>query len=75
MDFSKQNILIIEDNLETLELMIGIFESEFSTVYSATDGYEAIEIFKTNKINVILCDLNIPKLNGLDTINKIKEIN
>ena len=42
MDFSKQNILIIEDNLETLELMIGIFESEFSTVYSATDGYEAI---------------------------------
>ena len=69
MDFSKQNILIIEDDLETLELMIEIFESEFSTVYSAIDGHEAIEVFNKNKIDVILCDINIPKLDGLDTIN------
>lgn len=75
MDFSKQNILIIEDNLETLELMIETFESEFSTVYSATNGYDAIEVFKRNNINVILCDINIPKLNGLDTINQIRKIN
>lgn len=75
MNFSKQNILIIEDNLETLELMIEIFESEFASVYSASNGYEALEIFKKNKINVILCDINIPQLNGLDTINKIREIN
>lgn len=75
MDFSKQNILIIEDDLETLELMIEIFESEFSTVYSAIDGYEAIEVFNQNKIDVILCDINIPKLDGLETINKIRKIN
>ena len=75
MNFSKQNILIIEDNLETLELMIEIFESEFSSVYTATDGYEALEVLEKNKINVILCDINIPKLNGLETINKIRKIN
>jgi len=75
MNFSEQNILIIEDHLETLEIMIGIFESEFSEVYSARDGWLAIEIFKTRKINVVLCDLDIPKLNGLDTIQKIREIN
>lgn len=74
MNFSKQNILIIEDDLETLELMIEIFESEFSTVYSAIDGYEAIEVFNQNKIDVILCDINIPKLDGLDTINKLRKI-
>lgn len=74
MDFSKQNILIIEDDLETLELMIEIFESEFSTIYSAIDGYEAIEVFNQNKIDVILCDINIPKLDGLDTINKLRKI-
>lgn len=75
MDFSKQNILIIEDNLETLELMVEIFESEFSTVYSAINGCKAIEIFKNNKIDVILCDINIPELNGLEVINKIRKIN
>ena len=75
MNFSKQNILIIEDNLDTLMLMIEIFESEFSTVYSATDGQEALEVFKNNKINAVLCDINIPKLNGLETIDKIRKIN
>ena len=75
MDFSKQNILIIEDDLETLELMIEIFESEFSNVYSAINGHEAIEVFNKNKIHVILCDINIPKLDGLETINKIRKIN
>lgn len=75
MYFSKQNILIIEDDIKALELMIEIFESEFSTIYAATDGYKALEIFIKNKINVILCDINIPKLNGLETINKIRKIN
>ena len=53
MNFSKQNILIIEDDLETLELMIEIFESEFSNVYSAINGHVAIEVFNKNKIHVI----------------------
>ena len=75
MNFSKQTILIIEDDLETLEIMIEIFESEFAIVYSAINGCNAIEIFKNNKVDVILCDINIPKLNGLDTITTIRKIN
>jgi DNA-binding response OmpR family regulator len=74
MNFSKQNILIIEDDIETLEIMVELFESTFSNVYTSTNGYEAIEIFKKNLIDVILCDINIPKLNGLDTISKIREL-
>uniref|UniRef100_UPI004048415D response regulator transcription factor n=1 Tax=Aliarcobacter sp. TaxID=2321116 RepID=UPI004048415D len=74
MNFSRQNILIIEDDIETLEIMVELFESSFSNVYTSTNGYDAIEIFKKNVIDVLLCDINIPKLNGLDTINKIREI-
>lgn len=74
MVFLTQNILIIEDELETLELMVEIFESKFSKVFTAVDGYDAIEVFKNNKIDVVLCDINIPKLNGLETIIKIREI-
>ena len=66
--------VLTRHDIEALEIMIEIFESDFSTVYYAIDGYEAIEVFKRNKIDVILCDINIPKLNGLDTINKIREI-
>ena len=74
MNFSKQNIVIIEDDIETLEIMVELFESTFSNVYTSTNGYEAIEIFEKNLIDVILCDINIPKLNGLDTISKIREL-
>lgn len=75
MDFFKQNLLIIEDKKDTLELMIEIFETKFSNIYSAIDGYSALEVFRQNSINAILCDINIPKLNGLDLIIKIREIN
>lgn len=75
MDFFKQNLLIIEDEKDTLELMIEIFETKFSNIYSASDGYSALEVFRQNSINAILCDINIPKLNGLDLIIKIREIN
>ena len=75
MNFSKQNILIVEDDIETLEIMVEIFESIFFKVFSATDGYEAIKSFEKNKIDVILCDVNIPRINGLDIISKIREIN
>lgn len=75
MNFSKQNILIIEDDIESLEIMVELFESTFSNIYTSTNGYDAIEIFKTNIIDAVLCDINIPKLNGLDTINKIRKIN
>jgi DNA-binding response OmpR family regulator len=54
--------------------MVEIFESKFSKVFTAVDGYDAIEVFKNNKIDVVLCDINIPKLNGLETIIKIREI-
>lgn len=74
MNFTKQNILIVEDDIDTLEIMVELFESDFSNIYTSTSGYEAIEIFKKNVINVILCDINIPKLNGLETINEIRKI-
>lgn len=75
MNFSKQNVLIVEDDIETLEIMTEVFEPIFFKVYQAKDGYEAIENFQKNKIDVILCDINIPKLNGLDVVNNIRKAN
>lgn len=75
MNFSKQNVLIVEDDIETLEIMTEVFEAIFSKVYQAKDGYEAIENFQKNKIDVILCDINIPKLKGLDVVNNIRKAN
>jgi len=74
MNLPKQNILIVEDEPETLEILLSIFRKKFSNVFTATDGYKALEIFEKNKIDAILCDINIPKLNGIETITKIRKI-
>ena len=66
MNFSKQNVLIVEDDIETLEIMTEVFEPIFFKVYQAKDGYEAIENFQKNKIDVILCDIITPPINNLN---------
>lgn len=75
MLFFKHNVLIFENNQESLDIMIGIFESKFLKVYGATNSCSAIEIFRNNKINAVICEINLSTLNAFDIINKIREIN
>ncbi len=75
MGFSKQSILIVEDELETLEIMKEIFEMIFSKVYLAEDGKKALELFKSHIVDLILCDINLPKMDGLSVIKNIRDDN
>lgn len=42
--------------------------------YEASNGYEGIEIFKNHKIDIIITDIHMPLLNGLEMIEEIKKI-
>lgn len=44
-------------------------------VYSATNGLEALEILKKIEIHILICDINLPGINGLETIASAKKIN
>ncbi len=48
---------------------------EFEVVGEATNGLEAIELFSKISADVILMDINMPELNGIETTKKIKAIN
>jgi DNA-binding NarL/FixJ family response regulator len=62
---------IIRDGLKyLLERM-----SDCEEVLLAENGFEAIDILKENKIDVIIMDLNMPKLNGIDAITEIRQFN
>lgn len=73
--FQNQNILIVEDDPDILELMNEIFEEYFSQVFLATNGLEALAIFKNEVIDVIVCDIKMPKMDGIETVKRIREIN
>lgn len=68
-------ILYVEDNDGLREKALRFFKKIFATVYSACDGEEGLSLYKKYQPKLVITDIKMPKLNGLDMIKKIKQIN
>ena len=69
----KINILIVEDEKEIREGVSEYLAEVGYSVISAEDGMQAIELFKNNKINLVILDIMLPKANGFVVLNKIRQ--
>lgn len=58
------NILIVEDEAIVKLHLAKALRIFYKNVFEANNGYEAREIIKTNKIDVVITDINMPKING-----------
>lgn len=67
-------ILIVDDEKGIREVVKEYCLLEKYDVLEAGDGVEALEIVKNNKIDLIVLDIMMPKLDGFSTFKKIKEI-
>lgn len=67
------SILYVEDEPEIQENIAEYLESYFKVVYIASDGEEGYTKYKKNLPDVLLLDINIPKLDGLALAKKIRE--
>jgi DNA-binding response regulator vncR len=66
-------LLITEDDA-TIREGICAYLSEFSyEIIEARDGREALSKFESNKIDLVILDIQIPFINGLDILRKIRE--
>ena len=65
-------ILIAEDDTDILELLTLYLENNSYKIILAKNGLEAWEIFKQNKIDLILVDIVMPEMNGYELIKKIR---
>ena len=68
----KRKILLVEDDREISKLVTSHLEKENYTVMTAYDGEEALAAFKNNEIDLILLDLMLPKLSGMDFLKQIR---
>ncbi len=46
--------------------------SIFAEIYEASDGVEALDIYKSNKIDMIMTDIEMPNMNGLSLCKEIR---
>lgn len=70
----KLNILVIDDMAPIVMLAERILTKHEHTVFSATSGQEALEIFSNAKIDVVICDLGMPGMNGWEVGKAIQTI-
>ncbi|MCD4668507.1 MAG: response regulator transcription factor [Sulfurimonas sp.] len=67
------SILFVEDEKEIRDNYTKYLKRHFLNVYEAVDGEEGYSIYKNKKPNIMIVDINLPKLNGLDLVKRIRE--
>lgn len=69
------NILIVDDNYEFSIFLFNTLKSlyKFQIIHIANNGEEALNYIIENKVDLLLLDLNLPKLSGLELLKKLKE--
>lgn len=66
-------ILVIEDNPINLELITYLLKAFDYTVLTATNGNEGIELAHSQRVDLIICDVHLPGMDGYQVARRLKE--
>lgn len=67
-----RSILVVDDNQDVRDLVIHFLSSEGFHIYSAGDGENGLAILKANDVNLVLLDVMMPGMSGLDVLTEIR---
>ena len=71
---NNSTILYIEDDTITRDNISSYLKRQCKQLYIASNGEEGLELFKEHKPEIIITDIEMPKLNGLDMSRKIRKL-
>jgi DNA-binding NtrC family response regulator len=74
MSNKKEKILVVDDEKIVRESLFHWFQEEGYQVETAEDGETALRIFDKNKFDLLLVDMKMPGMSGLELLAKVKEI-
>jgi DNA-binding response OmpR family regulator len=72
MSTTKIKVAIIEDDIAIVQMYRTKFENEGYEVATAPDGASGLELIETFKPDIILLDLMMPNMNGLDMLKQLR---
>ena len=70
---NKKVIAVIEDEKVLSKMLTGALLDEGFEVVHATDGEEGVRLIESKEIDLVLLDILLPKMNGLELLKKIRE--
>ncbi len=74
----RGTLMIVDDSAMMRKIVLRALTLgglEFETVLEAGDGSEALNLLRTNPVELILCDINMPVMNGLELLRTLRTEN
>jgi CheY-like chemotaxis protein len=75
MQLKEITVLYVEDNLETQRLIKRILDKKCKEVYVANDGLQGLALYEEKRPDIVISDIVMPNLNGIEMSEKIRKIN
>jgi len=72
---SSYSLLYVEDDIELAQTCISYFSKIFKKVIHAENGLEALELYGKNDFELVVTDIKMPKMDGIEMSTKIKQSN
>ncbi len=69
------SVLYVEDQILILRSFGNILKRRINDVFTATNGREGLEVYKQHRQDIIITDINMPVMNGIEMVKEIKAIN
>ena len=67
-----RRIMVVDDSPTTRAIMRNVFTAAGYSVVTATDGIDALERLRSHPVHLVVCDVEMPRLNGFDLTRQIK---
>ena len=74
MSLQTPRLLITDDDRDLRSTIAGLFRSRGLETLEAGDGEEALDIVSRQEVHLLLLDMQMPRLSGLETIRRLKEL-
>ena len=74
MTASDLSILITDDDDNFRETVRGVFQPRGFRTLTAGDGQEALDIVQRENVHLLLLDMHMPRLTGLETLRRVKQV-
>ncbi|MFV0518061.1 MAG: sigma-54-dependent transcriptional regulator [Aminipila sp.] len=68
------NILVVDDELNVRQLLSKVLSKAGYKVYTACDGLEAYELIQDINIDIIISDIKMPRMTGIELLHKVKAL-